>query len=59
MAEDVEKKLDISNYELNWPLPKGKNKKAVGLMKDELRGKIMKNDCSIMSKNIYLLNKWQ
>ena len=42
MAEDVEKRFDISNYELGRPLPKGKNKKGIGLMKDKLRGKIMK-----------------
>ena len=29
-----------SNYELDIPFPKGKNKKAIGLMKDELGGKI-------------------
>ena len=42
IAEDVEKRFDISNYELGRPLPKGKNKKGIGLMKDKLRGKIMK-----------------
>ena len=31
-----------SNYELNRPLPKGRNKKVVGLMKDELGGGIIK-----------------
>ena len=34
-------RFDTSNYELAIPLPKGKNKKAIGLMKDELDGKIM------------------
>ena len=42
IAEDVEKRFDISNQELGRPLPKGKNKKGIGLMKDKLRGKIMK-----------------
>ena len=42
IAEDVEKRFHTSNYELGRPLPKGKNKKGIGLMKDELRGKIMK-----------------
>ena len=31
-----------SNYELESPIPKGKNKKAIGVMEDELSGKIMK-----------------
>ena len=39
---DVEKRFSTSNYELNRSLPKGKNKKSNGLMKDELGGKIMK-----------------
>ena len=39
---DVETRFDTSNYELNKPLPKGKNKKVIGLMKDDLGGKILK-----------------
>ena len=42
IAEDVETRLDTSNYELDRPLPKGKNRKVTGLMKDEFRGKIMR-----------------
>ena len=34
IAEDVETRFDISNYELVRPSPKGKNKKVIGLMKD-------------------------
>ena len=41
IANDVEKRFDTSNYEINRPLPTGKNKKVIGLMKDELGGKIM------------------
>ena len=38
---DVENRFDTSNYEVNRPLPMGKNKKVIGLMKDELDGKII------------------
>ena len=41
IADDVGKRFDTSNYEVDIPLPKGKNKKLIGLMKDELGGKIM------------------
>ena len=42
IAENVETTFDTSNFELNRPLPKGKNKKVIGLMKDEFNGQIMK-----------------
>ena len=32
-AEDVETTFDTSNYELDRPLPKGKNKKSTWLIK--------------------------
>ena len=35
ISNDVKKRFDTSNYEVNRPLPKGKNKKVIGLMKDE------------------------
>ena len=38
---DVETKFDTWNYELDKPLPKGKNKKLIGLIKNELDEKIM------------------
>ena len=41
IAIDVENRFDTSNYEANRPLPTGKNKKVIGLMKDELGGKII------------------
>ena len=40
-ANDVDNRFDTSNYEVNRPLPIGKNKKVIGLMKDELGGKII------------------
>ena len=41
IADDVEERFDTSNYEVNRPLPAGKNKKVIGLMKGEIRRKIM------------------
>ena len=41
IAEDFETRFDTSGYELDEPLPKGKNRKIIGLLKDELGGKIM------------------
>ena len=41
IANDVEKRFDTSNYEVNRSLPTGKNKKVIGLMKDELGGRII------------------
>ena len=41
IANDVENRFDTSNYEVNRPLPMGRNKKVIGLMKDKLGGKII------------------
>ena len=41
IADDVKKRFDTSNYEVNKPLPKGKNKRVIELVKDVLGGKIM------------------
>ena len=30
IAEDVEERFDTSNFEIDTPLPKGKNKKVIG-----------------------------
>ena len=50
IANDVENRLDTSNYEVNRPLPMGKNKKVIGLMKDELGGKIIIELVTLRSK---------
>ena len=41
IADDAEKGFDTSNYECGRPLPSGKNKKVIGLVKDKLGGNIM------------------
>ena len=46
----VEKRFETSNHEVNRPLPKGKNKKVIGLMKDELGGKIMTEFAALRPK---------
>ena len=41
IAEDVETRFDTSKYELDRSLSKSKNKKVIGLIKDEFSEKIM------------------
>ena len=52
ISDDVERWFDTSNYDENdkRPLPIGKNKKVIGLFKDELGGKIMKKLCALRGK---------
>ena len=50
IAEDVETRFDTSAYSNNRPLPIGKNKKVIGLMKDEFGGEIMKEFISLRPK---------
>ena len=52
ITNDVEKRFDTSNYEINRPLPMGKNKKVIGLMKDELGGKIITKFVTLRPKKI-------
>ena len=41
ITHDAYNRFDTSNDGVNRPLPTGKNKKVVGLMKDELGGEII------------------
>ena len=41
ISDDVDNRFHTSNYEVKRPLPTGKNKKVIGLMKDELGGEII------------------
>ena len=62
--KDVENRFDTSNYEVNTsetsalarrPLPTGKNKKVIGLMKDELGGKIITEFVTLRPKTYSFL----
>ena len=52
IANDVKKRFDTSGYSKddNRPLPIGENKKVIGLMKDELGGKIMTEFVALRAK---------
>ena len=50
IEEDVETRFDTWNYELDRPLPKGKNKKLIGLMYDEIGETIMKKFVGLRAK---------
>ena len=59
IADDVEKRFDISNYDEKdeRSLPIGKNKKVTDLFKDELGGKIMKEFVALRAKtHAYLID---
>ena len=54
IADDVEKRFDTSNYEVNRSLPTGKNKKVIGVMKDELGEKIKGKFAAPRAKSILI-----
>ena len=57
IANDVEKRFGTSNYEVDRPLPKEKNKKVIGLIKGELGGRIMTEFVALRPKTyIYLMD---
>ena len=58
IAKDVETRFDTS-FEIDRPLSKGKNKKVIGLIKDELGGQITKQFIFIKGKTIYLFKREQ
>ena len=57
IADDVKKRFDTPNYEVDKPLLKRKNKKVIGLMKDELEGNIMTEFVALRPKTYsYLMD---
>ena len=59
ISNDVERWLDTSNYDKNdkRPLSIGINKEVIGLFKDQLGGKIMKESCALKAKTYtYLMD---
>ena len=57
IAEDIETRFDTWNYESVRPLPKGRNKKVMRLMRDELGGKIMSKFVGLSVKTyIYFID---
>ena len=58
IAKDAETIFYTSNNELDRPLLKGKNKKVIGLMKDDLGGKIMTEFVELRAKTYsYLIDE--
>ena len=59
IAQDVEERFDTSNYDVDRPLPKGKNKKVIGLMKDELGGGIITEFVALRPKTyLYITDEF-
>ena len=52
IADDVDRWFDTSNYDKddNRSLSMGKNRKVIGVFKDELGGKIMIDFCALRAK---------
>ena len=50
IVEEVEKRFDTSSFELYRILPKGKNRKVIGLIKDKLGEQILKEFVGLRAK---------
>ena len=59
VAEDVETRFDTSCFELDRPLPKGKNKKVIRLMREELGGKIIKEIVGLREQKHIVIRRQQ
>ena len=50
IAKNVETRFDTSNFEIDRPLPKGKNNNLTEVMKDELCGQVIKEFVRLITK---------
>ena len=50
IAKAVDKRFDTSSFEIGRPLPLGKNKKVIVLIKDEVGAQIMKDFVGLRAK---------
>ena len=55
ISDDVDNRFDTSNYEVKRPLPIGKNKKNIELMKNELGEEIITEFTALRPKTYYYL----
>ena len=56
-TKDVGKRFDTLNYEIGRPVPKGRNKKLIGLMEDELGGQILREFVGLRAKTYSYLSE--
>ena len=57
IADDVEKRINTPKYKIDRPFPIRMNEKVIGLMKDELGGKIMTEFVTLRPKTYsYLMD---
>ena len=58
LKQDLTLQIDTSNFEIDRPLPEGKNKKVIRLMKDKLVGQIMKEFTGLGAKSYSYLKDY-
>ena len=56
ISDDVNNRFDTSKYEVKRPLPIGKNKRVIGVMKDELGGEIITEFIALRPKTYSYLS---
>ena len=58
IVEGVETRFDTSHDKSDRPLPKGKDKKVIGLMKDKLKGKVRTKFAGLRAKTYSYLTDY-
>ena len=57
IANDVEKRFDTSNYEVDRPLPTGKKLKSHWINERLITRKVYYRICCFKTKNLFILNR--